>query len=53
MLFLVICIPTVTLWTGLGAGTARLLRTERQLRLSNVAMAALLIVSLVPVLLER
>ncbi len=51
-LFLVICIPTVTLWTSIGAGTARLLRTERQLRLFNVGMGLLLVASLVPLLLE-
>lgn len=52
-LFLLVCLPTTTLWTGLGAGTARLLRNERRLRLFNVAMALLLVASLVPLLLER
>ena len=51
-LFLVICIPATALWTGIGAGVARLLRTPRQLRLFNAAMAALLLASLVPLLRE-
>ena len=41
------------LWTSIGAGTARLLRTARQLRLFNLGMGLLLVASLVPLLIER
>ena len=51
-LFLVICVPTTMFWTSIGAGSARLLRTERRLRQFNVAMALLLVGSLVAMLLE-
>jgi threonine/homoserine/homoserine lactone efflux protein len=50
LVFLVICIPSIALWTAIGAGAARLLRTRRALRLFNLAMAALLIASLLPLL---
>lgn len=51
-LFLLICIPSTMLWTSIGAGTARLLRTERQLRLFNLGMALLLVASLAGMLVE-
>jgi len=51
-LFLVVCLPTVMLWTSIGAGTARLLRTKRQMRLFNLGMGLLLVASLVPLLIE-
>ncbi len=52
-LFLLVCVPVVTLWCGLGAGTARILRTRRQMRLFNMAMAAVLVASLIPMLTGR
>jgi threonine/homoserine/homoserine lactone efflux protein len=52
-LFLLVCVPVVALWSGLGAGTARMLRTQRQMRLFNMAMAAVLVASLVPMLIGR
>ena len=52
-LFLVVCVPTVMLWTSIGAGTARLLRTKRQMRLFNLGMGLLLVASLAPLLIER
>ncbi|HET9018067.1 MAG TPA: LysE family translocator, partial [Acetobacteraceae bacterium] len=51
-LFLLICIPTTMMWTSIGAGTALLLRTDRQMRLFNLGMALLLVASLAPMLLE-
>ena len=45
--FLVFSLVSTVLWTGLGVGAARLLRTPRWVRLFNVAMAALLLASLV------
>jgi threonine/homoserine/homoserine lactone efflux protein len=51
VIFFLVCVPSVTLWTLIGAGVARLFRTERAIRLFNWAMAVLLVASLVPVLL--
>ena len=52
-LFLVVTLPVVALWTMVGVGAARLLRTPAASRWFNLAMAALLVASLVPLLLER
>ena len=49
-IFLVIILPTIALWTLVGVGAARVLRTERALRRLNLAMAALLVASLLPLL---
>ena len=49
-IFLVVILPTIALWTLVGVGAARLLRTERALRWFNLAMAALLVASLLPLL---
>ncbi|PWE33272.1 hypothetical protein DDZ14_05655 [Maritimibacter sp. 55A14] len=43
-------LPSVTLWAGAGQGLARWLSTPRRLRRFNLAMAALLLAALVPVL---
>jgi threonine/homoserine/homoserine lactone efflux protein len=51
-MFLVVTVVAVSLWTALGAGTARLLRTPRALRRFNLVMAALLVLSLIPMLRE-
>lgn len=51
-LFLIVCLPSTALWTSVGAGAARLLQTERGLRIFNLIMAALLIASLMPLLAE-
>jgi threonine/homoserine/homoserine lactone efflux protein len=50
ILFLAVCVPSCSLWTAIGAGAARLLRTPRALRAFNLMMAALLVASLVPML---
>lgn len=47
-----VTLPAVLLWTSIGAGAARLLRTERALRQFDLAMAALLVASLIPLLFE-
>lgn len=52
LIFFVVCIPTTALWTAIGAGTARLLRTERALRGFNWAMAILLAASLATLFVE-
>jgi len=48
LIFFVVCVPSVVLWTLIGQGVARLFRTERAIRLFNWAMAVLLVASLVP-----
>jgi threonine/homoserine/homoserine lactone efflux protein len=52
VIFAIVCLPSVALWTGIGAGAARLLRTERARRGFNLAMAALLVASLAPLAIE-
>lgn len=49
-LFLVMTLASVAFWTMTGVGAARLLRTGRALRAFNLAMAALLVLSLLPLL---
>jgi threonine/homoserine/homoserine lactone efflux protein len=49
-IFVLVTFPSVALWTLVGVGAARLLRTRRALRLFNLAMAALLVASLLPLL---
>ncbi|MET7246464.1 LysE family translocator [Methylobacterium sp. EM32] len=50
ILFGLVALPCLGLWTLIGVGTARVLRTRRALRLFNLAMAGLLVASLVPTL---
>ncbi len=52
VIFAVVCLPCVLLWTSIGAGVARLLKSERSLRRFDLAMAALLVLSLLPILFE-
>jgi threonine/homoserine/homoserine lactone efflux protein len=51
LIFLLVTLPTVALWTLVGVGAARVLRTRRALRAFNLAMAALLVLSLAPMVL--
>jgi threonine/homoserine/homoserine lactone efflux protein len=51
-IFLVMCLACLAFWTGVGAGAARLLRSAAALRRFNWAMAALLVASLVPLVME-
>ncbi len=46
--FALVGFPCTLVWALLGAGASRLLRTERALRGFNIAMAVLLVASLVP-----
>ncbi len=48
--FTLIGMPSTLLWSLIGAGAARVLRTPGQLRGFNLAMAALLALSVVPLL---
>jgi len=47
LVFFATTVVFVSLWTGVGAGVARVLRTPRAVRRFNVAMAALLVLSVV------
>jgi threonine/homoserine/homoserine lactone efflux protein len=48
LIFLIVTVPLLILWTLTGVGAARLLRTPRQLQIFNYAMALLLVLSLIP-----
>lgn len=50
LVFGVINVPSVSLWAFLGTRIARLLRTKATLRLFNMALALLLMASLIPLL---
>lgn len=52
LLFAVVGFPCVALWTGIGAGAARILRSDEALRRFNWVMAAMLTASLVAMLAE-
>ncbi len=52
LVFVVISFPSMGFWTLTGVGAARLLRTSRAIRLFNLAMAALLVASLLELLRE-
>jgi len=47
--FAVVNLPSVTIWAWLGVQVRRLLSTARSLRIFNITMAALLVLSLYPV----
>ena len=48
--FAVVAIPCILPWAMLGSGTARILNAPHRLRVFNVAMAVLLVASVVPML---
>lgn len=50
LMFLAVTLATSVLWILIGVGAARVLRTPRALRGFNIAMAALLVASLLPLL---
>lgn len=50
LVFLLITLPCLLVWAGIGLGTGRLLRRPAHLRAFNIAMALLLVASLIPVL---
>lgn len=51
-IFLVAILPALAFWTMTGVGAARLLRTTRRIRAFNLAMASLLVASVVGLLRE-
>ena len=52
VVFLAVGMPCLMVWALLGSGAGRLLHSPARLRAFNVAMALLLVASLVPVLIE-
>ena len=48
LIFLAVTVPVVVFWTMTGVGAARLLQDRAGLRVFNVAMAGLLVLSLLP-----
>jgi threonine/homoserine/homoserine lactone efflux protein len=52
VVFLAVGMPCLLVWALLGSGAGRLLHSPTRLRAFNVAMALLLVASLVPVLIE-
>jgi threonine/homoserine/homoserine lactone efflux protein len=52
VVFLLVGMPCLMVWAALGSGAGRLLHSPARLRAFNVAMALLLVASLVPVLIE-
>jgi threonine/homoserine/homoserine lactone efflux protein len=50
--FLVVGMPCLLVWAALGSGAGRLLHSPARLRTFNIAMALLLVASLIPVLIE-
>ena len=52
VIFAVVGIPCGLLWAYLGAHAGRLLQSPGKLRIFNISMAVLLVVSMLPVLLE-
>jgi threonine/homoserine/homoserine lactone efflux protein len=53
IVFMAVGFPCMLPWAMLGSGAGRLLRSRAQLRAFNITMALLLLLSLVPVLMER
>jgi threonine/homoserine/homoserine lactone efflux protein len=52
LIFLVVGMPCLMVWALLGSGAGRLLHSPARLRAFNVAMAMLLVLSMLPVLIE-
>jgi threonine/homoserine/homoserine lactone efflux protein len=46
LIFVMVCLPSVALWTLIGTGFGRLLTTPRAMRSFNICMALLLVASL-------
>lgn len=50
VIFLIVTLSTTAFWTSVGAGAARVLRSQSALRIFNLVVAALLVASLLPLL---
>ena len=53
VLFGLICVPSVGLWAGFGTALQRFLKSPRHIRVFNVTMASLLVLSLYPIMTEK
>ena len=53
VVFLAVALPCILPWALLGAAAARLLETPTRLRAFNIAMAVLLVLSMLPVAFEK
>ncbi|MCU4158860.1 LysE family translocator [Acidiphilium sp. AL] len=53
IVFLLVTLPVVSAWAGIGSGIGSVLRSDRQFRAFNLAMAALLVLSIVSLFFER
>ena len=51
LIFLVVCIPSISIWTLFGVAIGRMLTAKKWLRVFNTVMALLLVASLIPVFL--
>jgi threonine/homoserine/homoserine lactone efflux protein len=49
LVFFLICLPSVAAWNGFGVGLRQILQDPRRVRVFNIVMAVLLVLSLVPV----
>lgn len=52
LVFLIVGMPCLLVWAALGSGAGRLLHSPARLRTFNIAMALLLVASIVPVFIE-
>ncbi len=52
LIFAAVSLPCMLPWVLLGAGAGRLLRSPARLRAFNIAMAVLLVASIIPLLLD-
>ena len=52
LIFLVVCIPSISIWTLFGVGIGRILTARKWLRVFNILMALLLVASLIPVFID-
>jgi len=52
LVFLIVGMPCLLVWAALGSGAGRLLHSPARLRAFNLAMALLLVASIVPVFIE-
>ena len=51
LIFLVVCIPSISIWTLFGVAIGRMLTARKWLKIFNAVMALLLVASLIPVFL--
>ena len=52
LIFLLVCIPSISIWTLFGVAIGRILTARKWLRAFNAVMALLLVASLIPVFID-